>query len=837
MKNRATRREFLAAASAAACGGVTPARGESPDFSQGNNATLWYRQPAAIWTDALPVGNGRLGAMVSGGVPEERIALNEDTLWSGYPKNGNNPEAASHLAEVRRLVLEDENYVAADQVCRKMQGPYNQSYQPLGNLTLKLEHSGEAKTQYARNLDLDAGVAATTYMVGPIGFVREVFASAPDQVIVVRLAASRTGALNFVVALDSLLQSQTTVVDGVQLRLTGKAPAHVDPNYKRSENPVIYDDAPGKGMRFEAWLRVVNEGGTVTVVPGSSKLEVRGANGVTLLIAAATGVRGFDKMPDTGEAELVERCRATLNRAAAKAYTKLRHDAVEDHRRLFRRVTLDLGPTPAGVPTDDRLKRNAETPDPSLLALYFQYGRYLLIASSRPGTQPANLQGIWSDEIRPPWSANWTANINAQMNFWPAETCNLAECHETLFDLIGQVAQNGRETARVNYGLGGWVSHHNVDIWRQSAPVGEGGGSPTWANWPMSGPWFCQHLWERFRFSGDEDFLEHRAYPLMKGAAEFCLAWLTDAPRNRLTTCPSFSTENTFFTAGPGSKRAETSHGCTMDMALIRELFTNVIQASKILGVDGELGKKLGVARERLIPYQVGQFRQLQEWSKDFDESEPGQRHMSHLYGLYPGWEITPRGTPDLARAARISLERRLIAGGAYTGWSRAWAIGFWARLADGEMAHESLLMLLKQSTGPNLFDTHPSGKGWVFQIDGNFGATAAMAEMLLQSHEGEIALLPALPKAWSGGGSVSGLRARGSITVDIAWKGGGALVSAVLRNDRAKPVRVVLRAPEGQQITTVRDGRKALAEEPDAPRGTVAVKLPARRSCRVAFG
>ena len=763
-----TRRHFLAALPAAAA----RAAETSPAW------VLWYRKPAEKWTDALPVGNGRLGAMVFGGVETERLSLNQDTLWSGYQRDWNNPDAKNYLPEVRRLALDQENYAEADKVCRKMQGPYNQSYLPLADLHLKFEHAG-AVSDYRRELDLDAAIARVGYRAGGVRFTREVFSSAPDQAIVVRLSADQPAKLDFTVSLDSPLRHTTTAAGRDTLRLSGKAPAHVDPNYFKSDNPIVYDDTPGKGMNFEGRIEAIAEGGAVEAA--GNQLRVRGATAVTLLFTAAPGAA-----------------------AGRRAYAELRERHVADHRSLFRRVDLRLPRAAADAPTDERLARFETNPDPSLLALYFQYGRYLLIASSRPGTQPANLQGIWNDQVRPPWSSNWTANINAQMNYWPAETCNLSECHEPLLDMIAELAVNGKETAKVNYGLPGWVSHHNVDLWRQSAPVGNfGQGSPTWANWQMSGPWFCAHLWERFLFTRDLEFLRRRAYPVMRGAAEFCLAWLIEDKQGRLTTCPSFSTENTF--RGADGKPAQTSAGCTMDMALIRELFANCIQASKHLGTDAGLAAKLEAARQRLVPYQIGKHGQLQEWSKDFDEPEPGHRHMSHMYPLYPGSEFTARRMPEFWRAARVSLERRIAAGGAYTGWSRAWAIAFWARLNDGDMAHESLVKLMTKSTGPNLFDTHPAGQGWIFQIDGNFGATAAIAEMLVQSHEDTIEFLPALPKAWPDG-HVKGLRARGNVEVDVAWARGRA-TQAELRPKL--PGEFALRAPKGQRIARLaRNGR-----------------------------
>ena len=646
--------------------------------------------------------------MVFGGVEAERLQLNEDTLWSGHPRDWNNPEAKQYLPEVRRLVLDQEEYARADEVCKKMQGPYNESYQPLGNLYLKFEGQGERAT-YRRQLDLGTAIARVTYRVDGVEFSREVLSSAVDQVLVVNLSCSQARRLNFSASMDSLLRSATQAKDARTIRLYGKAPAHADPDYLHTANPVIYDEADGMGMRFEAWLRVVAEGGETESV--GNQLRIRNADTVTLLLAAATGYKGFEQFPDTPAEEIAAGCSQRLDWAEKKGYAELRHDHVEDYQKLFRRVTLDLGPSNSpDLPTDERLRAFEQTHDPQLLTLYFQYGRYLLISSSRPGTQPANLQGIWNELVRPPWSSNWTANINVQMNYWPAETCNLSECHEPLFDLIEGLRPNGEKTAQVNYGLGGWVSHHNIDLWRQTAPVGQGSGDPTWANWPMSGAWLCAHLWEHYRFTGDVESLRQRAYPLMKDSARFYRDWLVEDKQGRLTTCPSFSTENSFI--APDGKGAETSAGCTMDMALIRELFTHCIEAAQVLGVDAALAQELDRARSRLVPYQIGRYGQLQEWSKDFQEAEPGHRHVAHLYGVYPGDQITPRRTPELAQAARVSIERRLKSGGAYTGWSRAWVINLWARLEDGEAAHESIVVLLKQSTGLNLLPR--PGNSWV---------------------------------------------------------------------------------------------------------------------------
>ncbi len=817
------RRQFIGTVAAASIGSTAAVAAEPP-----NELSLWYRQPAEKWTDALPIGNGRLGAMVFGGVNQERLQLNEDTLWSGGPRDWNNPDSQQHLAEVRRLVLQEKNYTEADRVCTKMQGPYNQSYLPLADLLLTFEHAGAA-TGYRRELNLDSAVSRIAYRSEGATYTREAFASAPDQAIVVRLACSTPGKLTFAARLNSPLKYQTAAEGPSALLLTGKAPANVEPNYVRSDDPVIYDEAEGKGMRFAALLKVVNSGGTVRA--DGDHIRVEGANVVTLFVTAATGFKDFDQAPDTPAEAITQRTKTQMDSVSSTGFDELLARHTADHQKLFRRMSLKIGDArKAAAPTDERLKAFKETQDPNLLALYFQYARYLLIASSRPGTQPANLQGIWNELVRPPWSSNWTANINIQMNYWLAESGNLSECHQPVFNLLEGVSQTGRKTAQVNYGLKGWVSHHNIDIWRHSAPVGDfGKGSPTWANWQMSGPWLCAHLWDHYLFTRDTDFLKRQAYPVMKGAAEFCLDWLIDDGQGHLTTCPSFSTENDFFTSD--RKKAQTSAGCTMDIALISELFDNCIKAGEITGHDAAFGKVLAKARARLLPYQIGKYGQLQEWSVDFEESTPGQRHMSHMYPLYPGSQITPRRTPDLAKAAGVSLDRRLKAGGAYTGWSRAWAINFWARLEAGERAHESLVMLLLHSTGPNLFDTHPAGKSWIFQIDGNFGGAAAMAEMLLQSHDDAIHFLPALPAAWSQG-EVKGLCARGGVEVDLQWRGGKA-AHAELRTTFADSYR--LRAPKRQRVKDIRSAGNPIPFEP-ASAGAIEFKAKAGASYEVAF-
>ena len=804
-----SRRDFLEIASAvplaASLTGQLTGAPETEEHPSGE-VTLWYEKPAVQWADALPIGNGGLGAMVFGGgengsASEEFLQLNDDTFWSGQPRDGNNRDAKRHLPEVRRAVLEAKDYHLADAICRKMQGLFAEAYQPLGNLRLKFAHTGTV-TGYRRELDLDAACARTHYAVDDATFEREAFVSAPDQVLVFRVVSGKPAQISCQLSLDGPLQKAVKTISHDRLLLTGKAASHVaGAGHPGSEKPVRFSDAAGDGMYFAAMLQVQNEGGTIQA--DGASLSIHGARSITILLTTATGYRGFESKPDTPLAEVVAAAGRRLDHAGGQSFETMRERHLNDHRRLFRRVTLQLSGADASTlsrqqSTDVRLQNFAATPDPSLLALYFHYGRYLLIGSSRRGSQPANLQGIWNREVTPPWSSNWTANINVQMNYWPAETCHLSECTEPLIDWIQDLSKNGARTAEEHYGLPGWASHHNIDLWRASNPVGEGVGAPTWANWAMSGPWLCQHLYEHYLFTRDREFLRTRAYPLMKGAATFCLAWLIDDGTGHLTTCPSESTENDFL--APDGKAAMTSAGCTMDMALMRELFGNCIAAAAELGTDTEFARNLSVARARLLPYRIGKHGQLQEWSIDFDEKTPGQRHMSHMYPLYPGNQITPRQTPELAKAARVSLERRLANGGAYTGWSRAWAIAFWARLADGDQAWESLSMLMKHSTNINLFDTHPAKGGPIFQIDGNFGATAAIAEMLLQSHSGSIDLLPALPAAWPNG-QVTGLRARGGVTVHLRWAGGKATKCTVQPDFTGE---YTFRAPREQEVTAI---------------------------------
>lgn len=709
---------------------------------------LWYTAPAGVWEEALPLGTGRLGAMCFGGVDTELVQLNDDRLWTGSPLPP--PSGDPDLVQQARAHVLAGSPRAAEEVLRRVQGPDTAKYQPLANVMLV---GGPAQVDsYRRELDLRTGTYSVSYRTGSVEVRREAVCHAGLHVLALRVTGAQVGLL-----VRGALPGEHFTSSGGIVGVRGRIP---------------------DGM---AWAAVV------------------AVDGDTVYVATEAGYRGPDAAPVEDPVECSRLALARVERARALGWATFRDEAVQAHQTLFDRVSLQLGPAP-DLPTGERLAQ----PDRALAALLFQYGRYLLITSSRPGTLPANLQGIWNPHTDPPWRGNYTLNINLQMNYWPAEVTALPECHEPLLEFVARLAGSGAVTAKALYGAPGWVAHHNSDPWCLSTPVGKGDGDPAWANWPMAAAWLGQHLWEHYAFTGDVDWLRDHAWPVLRRAAEFCLHWLVSRD-GVFTTAPSTSPENHYLVDGTP---VAVGVGSTMDLALTADLFANVVEAAEVLGLrDDDLVD--AVRRVDLPAAPIGSRGQLLEWADEVPDAEPGHRHLSHLFGLYPGRQIDRLRTPDLAEAAERALVDR---GDAGTGWSLAWKVALWARLGDGDRAHALLSMLLTDATYPNLLCAHPP-----FQIDGNFGATAAIAEMLLQSHTGELRLLPALPSAWPTG-VVRGLRARGGVEVDLWWDD-GSLRAVALRGLGASKT-VVLRYQDRTAEVTVQpdvalmlDGRLARSE------------------------
>lgn len=739
-----------------------------------SDLNLWFKKPAVEFEETFLLGNGKMGATIFGNTHEDKIFLNDITLWSGEPVKYERNQEAYKVIPIIREALAQKRYDIADKLQKEVQGAYSQSYMPMGTLKLTMQDNvGEVKN-YVRTLSLQNAISNINYEMNGIKYAREYFVSYPDQVLVIRFTTDKKGTLNFDLAFESLLRYSVQTQNNL-LKVEGYAPYHVEPNYRGAiPDSVCFD--PDRGTRFAALYTVSYTDGRV--INGVDRIGVRSASEAVVVVSVATSFNGFDKDPAKEGVDYMHNAQQQLNRARVKNYNKLKKSHLNDYQALFNRFSLRLNDgVKKNLPTDERLRAYAQgETDPGLETLYTQFGRYLLIASSRTPNVPANLQGLWNPYIRPPWSSNYTTNINVEENYWIAEVGNLSELHQPFFGLIEAQSRTGAQMAKQFLGVEkGWAACHNSDIWALTNPVGDyGEGNPQWANWYFGGVWEATHLWEHYQYTLDKDFLRNQAYPLMKGAVEFCLDWMLKDSNGDWITAPSTSPECCYRL--PNGYVGATVYGATCDLAMMRELFNQTIEATKVLGIDASFRTELEERVRRFRPYQVGRNGSLLEWYHDFEYVEPTHRHTSHLFGLYPGTHITPVSTPKYADACKRTLEIRQDEA---TGWAMGWRINMWARLKEGNHAYKLLRRLLTyvpagkaaytdQSFGgtyPNLMDACPP-----FQIDGNFGAAAGVLEMLLQSHEGYIEILPALPDVWQSG-EVKGIKARGNITVGIVWE------------------------------------------------------------------